>query len=435
MKNSKILVVDDEEVICKSCQRILSKAGYNVTTTQSPEDALKKVKETVFDVVVTDLVMPKIGGIELLKAVKSINPDIQIIIITGYGTIKNVVEAMKDGAHNYITKPFEPKELIAAVEKAIEEKILSSLPPPPTECKDTTPHFNNIIGQSPKILEVFKLIHRVAATNSTVLVIGESGTGKELVACAIHDNSHRKNMNFVAVDCTTLSPTLLESELFGHVKGSFTGAVSARQGYFETANGGTLFLDEVGNLSLDIQGKLLRVLQEREFTPVGGTEAKKINIRLIAATNKDLEAMVENGTFRDDLFYRLYVVPMHLPPLRERKEDIELLAYHFLSSYNKEMGKNITKISPDTIRLMSNFEWPGNIRQLQNIIERMVITTTGDTIEVSELPTLLKNAKDDIRGALVPDNVEELKEIKKSIRKKSVEETERLFILKSLSRN
>ncbi len=436
MSKIKILVIDDELIVCRSCQRVLAKAGYDVSTTQYPRDALKRLQEDSFDIVITDLMMPEVGGMDILQAVKEENSDTEVIIITGYGTIRNAVEAMRLGVYDYITKPFTPKELISTVEKAIEKKSLVPEPDPLGKREEAiTPLiFDNIIGQSPKMKDVFELISKVAATNSTVLIIGESGTGKELVARAIHNNSHRKNMNFVAVDCTTLSPSLLESELFGHIKGSFTGAITTKPGYFEVASGGTLFLDEIGNLSLDIQGKLLRVLQEREFSPVGGTKPKKVNIRLIAATNRDLEKMVSEKTFREDLFYRLFVVPIHLPPLRERKEDIQPLAYHFLDTYSRETGKKVARISPDAMEFLMNFEWPGNVRQLENIIERMVIITDGNTIKASELPQLLQDRKTGIKS-VVPSNAKELKELKKVIRKKSVEDIERLFLTRSLNRN
>lgn len=434
MDKARILVVDDEEVVLSSCRRILTKAGYEVTLAQNPRGAMVSIERESYDVVITDLVMPEVGGMDILKAVKKTSPETEVIIITGYGTIRNAVEAMSLGARDYISKPFTPKELNASVEKALEERKLVLSARLPSEAPDGSSSFGSIIGQCPKMQEVFKLISKVAATSSTVLIIGESGTGKELVARAIHDKSHRKNMNFVAVDCTTLSPTLLESELFGHVKGSFTGAVATKPGYFEVANGGTLFLDEVGNLSFDIQGKLLRALQEREFTPVGGTVSKKVNIRLVAATNRNLEKMVAEGTFREDLFYRLYVVPLHLPPLRERREDIPLLAGHFLDIYSREIGKEINRISPGAMELLVHYEWPGNVRQLENIIERMAIITDGDAIEAEALPQLLQDSTAGTKS-VVPSDVEELKRIKKVMRKKSVEDVERLFVMRALNRN
>ncbi|MFC1745600.1 sigma-54-dependent transcriptional regulator [Candidatus Riflebacteria bacterium] len=433
MRKAKILVIDDEEIVCKSCQRILTRMGHEVLTVQNPHNALELLKIESFDVVITDLVMPKIGGIDVLKAVKEESPGTEVIMITGYGTIKNAVEAMRMGARDYIPKPFTPKELNVAVEKALEEKKLARARTPPLEAKEGPLFFDNIIGQSPKMQEVFWLISKVADTNSTVLIIGESGTGKELIAHAIHNNSHRKNMNFVAVDCTTLSASLLESELFGHVKGSFTGAIATKPGYFEVANGGTLFLDEVGNLSFDIQGKLLRVLQEREFTSVGGTKPKKVNIRLVFATNRDLARMVSEGTFREDLFYRLYVVPVYLPPLRERREDILPLVHHFLDIYSREIGKKINRISPEAMDLLMNFEYPGNVRQLENIIERMIIITDSDDVAVDELPQLLQESKQGTRS-VIPTNIEALNKLKKVIRRKSVEDIERLFVIRALNR-
>ncbi len=436
-KKARILVVDDEAVICASCSRILSGEEYDVVTTQSSRQALKLIEEESFDVVITDLVMPEFDGMKILKTVKETSPDTKVILITIYATFKSAVEAVKLGAFDYVAKPFKPSELRTSVEKALEEKLLEQARSA-AAAKEKEPRLpfvlDNIIGYSPAMQEIFATIKKVAATNSTVLIMGETGTGKELIARAIHNHSHRKNMNFVGVDCTALAPSLLESELFGHVKGSFTGAFATKPGYFETANGGTLFLDEIGNISPDIQGKLLRVLQEREFTPVGGSSPKKVNIRLVAATNKDLEGMVADGTFREDLFYRLYVVPMHLPSLRERKEDIEPLAYYFLNIYSHEIGKTITKISPQAMGLLMNFDWPGNVRQLENIIERMVIVAESDTLKANEFPQLLRDSKAGAASA-VPSDIEELKSAKKVLRRKAVVDIEKLFVMRALNRN
>jgi DNA-binding NtrC family response regulator len=437
MKEARILVVDDEAVICTSCERILSGEKYDVVVTQSSRRALELIEEEAFDVVITDLVMPEFDGMKVLKTVRETSPETKVIMITVYASFKSAVEAVKLGAFDYVAKPFKPSELKTSVEKALEEKSLAQARAA-AGAKEKGPKLpfilDNIIGYSPRMQEVFSTITKVAATNSTILIMGETGTGKELIARAIHNHSHRKNMNFVGVDCTALAPSLLESELFGHVKGSFTGAIATKPGYFETANGGTLFLDEIGNISPDIQGKLLRVLQEREFTPVGGSSPKKVNIRLVAATNKDLEEMVADGTFREDLFYRLYVVPMHLPPLRERKEDIEPLAYYFLDIYSHEIGKTITRISPQAMGLLMNFDWPGNVRQLENIIERMVIVAEGDTLEAAEFPQLLRDSKPGAAGA-VPSDVEELKRVKKVLRRKAVVDVEKLFVMRALNRN
>jgi transcriptional regulator with PAS, ATPase and Fis domain len=294
--------------------------------------------------------------------------------------------------------------------------------------------FENIIGTSKKMQEIYRLIAKVAPTNSTVLITGESGTGKELIARAIHYNSQRKDRQFVPVDCAVLSENLLESELFGHIKGSFTGAIVTKPGLFEVADGGSLFLDEIGNISLAMQSKLLRVIQEREFTPVGGTKLKKVDIRLIAATNKDLPEKIKEGTFREDLYYRLNIVPIPLPPLRERQEDISLLAEHFLKKYCQEMGKNPQRLSPAATGLLMRYSWPGNVRELENLMERVVIMTDEEVILPKHFPFPLQEGSEGITFD-VPKTSEELKELKRHLRDRAVEEAERLFVLGALTRN
>jgi len=388
----RILVVEDEQDILFGLRKILSKQGHNVEIAETGSTGLKKVKESFFDIVITDLKMPGMDGIELLRKVKEAYSDTMVIVITGYGTVESAVEAMKLGAYDYITKPFDAEHIKMVVRKAVRQIALTNenkyLKQQIKEAKD----FQNIIGKSRKMQDVFKIADQVASTNATVLILGESGTGKELLARYIHYNSPRKDKVFVPVNCSALTETLLESELFGHEKGSFTGAISTKRGLIEIASGGTFFFDEIGDVSPPIQGKLLRVLQEREFMRVGGTDIITANIRLIAATNKNLEQCIKERTFREDLYYRLNVVSVRLPPLRERKDDILPLEQFFLRRFNKKMGKKICEISKDVLGVLMGYDWPGNVRELENVIERAVVLATDDTIEVSHLPDKLLEA-------------------------------------------
>jgi len=434
MAELNILVVDDEEIVLESCSRALSSQGYSVSRAQSVDQAIALMQNQLFDVVIVDLVMPKKGGMELLKFIKQNYPQAQVIMITGYSSINTAVESIKLGAYDYLAKPFSPSELVITVKKALEEKgrlLVSYLfdQELPGEMI-----FDNIIGKSSKMVEVFKLVSKVAGTDTTVLIIGESGTGKELVARAIHRNSPRRDNNFVVVDCLTLSPNLLESELFGHIKGSFTGADTTKAGFFEVANGGTLFLDEIGDLSFDLQGKLLRVIQERKFVPVGGTQPKETDFRLIAATNKNLKKMVETGGFREDLFYRLYVVPIFIPPLRERKEDIPLLVEHFLRKFSEKHKRPKPKINERTMKGIFSYDWPGNVRELENTIERAFISSDGVEIMPQDLPENIQKQSSEF-ACQVPLTADQLKKVKKELKQKAVEELEKEFILNALSSN
>ncbi|NOX19798.1 MAG: sigma-54-dependent Fis family transcriptional regulator [Nitrospirae bacterium] len=428
--NVKILVVDDEEIVRKSCQRILE--DFNnmaVLEASSATQALELLKKEDVDIVLSDLKLPDLSGLEVLRQVKEQDPYIEVLIITGHGTVNTAVEAMKLGAYDYIEKPFRPDELKALVLRALErrrlrrENVLLK--------KELTTHYiKNIVGKSKAMEQVFKLISTVAPTSSIVLITGESGTGKELVARAIHYNSPRKDGPFVVVDCGSIPGELLESELFGHKKGAFTGAVSDKKGLVEQAEGGTLFLDEIGNLPLSLQTKLLRLLQEREYRPVGGKELKKANIRVIAATNQDLKEMVKKGQFREDLFYRLNIFPIHLPPLRVRKEDIPLLANHFLKKYSKELSRDVKKISAEAMKKLIEYDWPGNVRELENTIQRAILLAESDTIDTSDINiTPLKT------DTTVPRDVDELKRVKKKLREEAIESVERLFVLEALKRN
>jgi DNA-binding NtrC family response regulator len=430
----RILVVDDEMIVCESCKRILEEEGYEVETALSGKEAFEKMRANPFDIVITDLKMPGIDGMEVLRAFRSEYPDSIIIMITGFSTVETAVEAMKLGAFDYIPKPFTPDEVTIVVKKAIEKKSLMLENIYLRQELQEKYGFHNIVGKSKKMQEIYRVIAKVAMTDSTVLIYGQSGTGKELIARAIHFNSPRREKQFVPVDCAVLSENLLESELFGHVRGSFTGAVTTKPGLFEVADGGTVFLDEVGNISLSIQAKLLRVLQEREFTPVGGTKAKKVDIRLIAATNKDLEKMIKEEVFREDLYYRLNIVPIDLPTLKERQEDIPLLAVHFLKKYAEEMGKTIKGFTAEAMEKMMRYPWPGNIRELENVIERTVVMIDDEMVRVEHLILPGKQEKE-ILGNQIPLTSEELKEIKKQMREKAVEEIERAFVLSALERH
>lgn len=429
----RILVIDDEPIVCESCQRILEDEGLEVETALSGAEAFAKMRENPFDIVITDLKMPGIDGMEVLRTIKREYPDTIVIMITGFSTVETAVEAMKLGAFDYIPKPFTPDEVSVVVKKAIEQKNLLLENVYLRQELQEKYGFQNIIGKSKKMQEIYRIIVKVAPTDSTVLIHGQSGTGKELIARAIHFNSPRRDKQFVTVDCAVLAENLLESELFGHIRGSFTGAVTTKPGLFEVADGGTVFLDEIGNISLTIQAKLLRVLQEREFTPVGGTKSKKVDIRLIAATNKDLEKMIQEGTFREDLYYRLNIVPIYLPPLKERQEDIPALAVHFLKKYSEEMGKSIKGFTPEAMEKLMRYPWPGNVRELENVIERTVVMMEDEMVRVEHLILPSQRRPEEIER--IPTTSEELKEIKKQLREKAVEEIERAFVIKALERN
>ncbi len=387
VESMKILVVDDEASVRDTIRRGLSQiGGFNVEVAQSGREAVQKIEKDIFDLVLTDLKMPEMDGLELLKAVKGTRPEIMVILMTAYGSIQTAVEAMKTGADDYITKPIDFNELLIHVSKVQKESLLlreNRLLRMEVRKKF---EFNNIIGKSRKMQEIFSLIEKVALGNSTVIIYGGSGTGKELVAKAIHYNSPRADRAFIPFNCGAIPETLVESELFGHTKGAFTGAIQAKKGLFEEAHGGTLFLDEISTILPSVQVKLLRVLQEKELMKVGSTERTKIDVRMIAATNENLEENMKKGKFREDLFYRLHVFPIFLPDLKDRKEDIPLLAYHFLEFYSKEAKKEIKGISKEAMKLLLEYHWPGNVRELENAIERAVIMTDQDHLVHSDFP-------------------------------------------------
>ncbi len=382
---NKILVVDDDDAVRDSCSHILRRPDQIIKTADDGAKGLEILSKEHFDVVILDLKMPGTPGMEILKKLSEEYQDIVVIVMTGYATVNSAVEAMKLGAYDFIPKPISPESLRLIVKKAIEKRRLKI---ENTALKSHLPLHAKpdiIIGESPRMREIKRLVQKVAPTDTTVLLTGESGTGKEVIARHIHNLSNRKDKMFVTVDCGALVESLFESELFGHVKGSFTGADSTKYGRFELANGGTLFLDEIANISLNIQAKLLRAIQEREICKVGSAQAISIDVRIIAATSRDLKQAVQKGEFRDDLFYRLCVVWMHLPPLRERKEDIAEFVQHFVNRFNDKKRKNVRRISERALRALLKYDWPGNIRELENTIERAVVLTEDATIKPQDL--------------------------------------------------
>jgi DNA-binding NtrC family response regulator len=431
MTDSKILVVDDEPAIVSGCKMILAEQGYLVETCLSGREGLKKLLSNTFDLVLLDIQFPNISGIDILKILKQKSINVTAVVMTGKGTIDNAVEAMKSGAFDFITKPFSEEQLLDAIAKALESlRLIKKNQTLKKQLYDEF-NFNNIIGQAPEIRKLFEKIQRVAPMDSTVLLNGESGTGKELFAHAIHEKSNRSNALFLAVDCSTFASTVMESELFGHVKGAFTGADGHKQGIFEAASRGTLFLDEIASLDLDIQGKLLRVLETGEYKPVGSSRIKKTTARVVAATNRDLTKMVEQGIFREDLFYRLNVFPLHIPPLRERRRDVPEIAYHFLKIFCRKAHKKIDGFSDDALSALVNFDWPGNVRQLKNVVERLVIMCDAEELDYQ---SLMDNFQVDSHSpdCSIPTNLEELKTAKKSLLKDRFGPIERSFLRQAL---
>jgi len=375
-----VLVIDDEKSMLEMMEIVLAKENCSIVTTPDPIKGLELVKTNDFDVIIQDLKMPKMGGLELLEKIKNLHPKTPVIIITAFSTWDNAVEAMRLGAFDYIKKPFDTDNIRAVVTRAAQQKrsIDESEELSLVDVKE-------IVGSSKPMQQVLSTVRRIAATDSTIVIMGESGTGKELIARALHYNSMRSKGSFIAINCGAITETLLESELFGHVRGAFTGAIADKKGLFEIADGGTLFLDEIGEMSSSTQVKLLRVLENREFIPVGGVKTKQVNIRLIVATNRQLEEEVASGRFREDLYYRLNVIPINIPSLRERKEDIPLLAGHFLAIYSEAMNKNVTTISDQAREDLVGHDWPGNVRELENVIQRAVVLCEGDTIKFFSL--------------------------------------------------
>ncbi len=389
-----ILVIDDEEVMRDVLDALLSREGYDVRLASDGHAGLELARSMAFDTAIVDVMMPGIDGLTVLSELKAIDEDLPVVMVTAFASVETALTAMKKGAFDYITKPFKNDEVAAVVRNAVERTRLQRENRILKQNLQTQGNrFANIIGRSSKIRQVFDLIMQAAPSRTTVLINGESGTGKELVARALHNNSTRADKAFVTVNSGNLPPDLLESNLFGHVKGAFTGAVSPKKGLFEVADKGTIFFDEIGNVPLETQAKLLRVIQEREFMRLGGVENIKVDVRIIAATNVDLRTMMEEGRFREDLYYRLHVIAVNLPPLRERKEDIPLLVQHFLEKYGEENERVGLELSPEALDLLVEYDWPGNVRELENVIERAVVLCPGSRIDVELIPDHVRTTR------------------------------------------
>jgi two-component system response regulator PilR (NtrC family) len=387
----RILIIDDEEVLRDVLQAVLEREGFEVILAATGEEGLSIIDTDEVDLVILDMMLPGISGIETLRSIKETHPHLGVIIITAYSSIDGAIEAMKQGAYHYVPKPFKNEEVVLTVKKALEQRRLSRENERLQNELSEKYAFNNIIGKSEAMRKVFELIRLAAPSRSNILIGGESGTGKELVAKAIHHNSPRARNAFVTVNSGSLPPELLESNLFGHVKGAFTGAISSKRGLFEVADGGSIFLDEIGTINLETQAKLLRVIQEKEFMRLGSVETIRVDVRIIAASNADLGELVKAGQFREDLFYRLNVITIPLPPLRRRREDIPLLISHFLKKYSDENRKKIPELTPDVMRVLMDHPWPGNVRELENTIERAVVLSTTDRIGLELLPDYLRH--------------------------------------------
>ena len=431
MNKTRVLVVDDDPIVRRSCERILGQA-YDLRLASTGSEGLSLLAAEPFDLALVDLKLPDISGMEFLRQAPDRFPDVPIIIITGYSTIPSAVEAIKMGAFDYVAKPFQPDEIEAAAEKALRQRRLLRDYHLIQEVLSDHNKLLRLIGESPAMKRVLSLIEQVAKTDSTVLITGESGTGKELAARAIHFSSPRKDARFVALDCGAIAPSLIASELFGHVRGAFTGAIADRRGLIQVAEGGTLFLDEISNLPLDLQAALLRVIETQEVRAVGASSPVKVDARYIAASNRDLHALAAEGKFRADLFYRLNVFPIQLPPLREHREDIPALARHFLALFCTRMHKKVDDFTSEALNALVQYDWPGNVRELSNVVERLVILCgAGRVGEVSVQESLTASAT----SAPIPQTAEELNNLRKVLRDHAAADIEKTFLLEALRRN
>jgi DNA-binding NtrC family response regulator len=385
--NGSILVIDDEEIMREILETLLRGEGYSVRLASSGEEGLELARNVPFDAAIIDVMMPGMDGMQTLEALKKLDEELAVIMVTAYASVENAITAMKRGAFDYVTKPFKNDEVLVILRNALERRnLMNENRTLRQNLQERYNHFDNIVGRGAAMRRVFDLIIQAAPSRSTILIQGESGTGKELVARAIHTHSQRKDRAFVTVNSGNLPPDLLESTLFGHVRGAFTGAVYPKKGLFDLADKGTIFFDEIGNIPLETQAKLLRVMQEREFMRLGGMETIKVDVRIVAATNVDLRKMMEDGRFREDLFYRLHVINVQLPPLRDRRDDIPLLAQHFLEKYGEENRKTGLDLAPESLDLMMAYDWPGNVRELENVIERAVVLSSGNGIGPDLIP-------------------------------------------------
>src|SRR5687767_12597775 len=424
-RNGSVLVIDDEEIMRDILGTLLEREGYSVRLASSGQEGLDLARSLPFDAVIVDVMMPGLDGLQVLDELKKHDDELPVLMITAYASMESAIAAMKKGAFDYITKPFKNDEGLVVLQNAIERRHLVAENVTLRQNLQARYHkFSGIIGKSSRMKSVFDLILQAAPSRSTILITGESGTGKELVARAIHSNSARSEKSFVAVNSGNLPPDLLESTLFGHVKGAFTGAVYPKKGMFDLADKGSIFFDEIGNIPSDTQAKLLRVMQEREFMRLGGMETIKVDVRIIAATNCDLRQMVEEGRFREDLYYRLHVISIYLPPLRERKEDIPLLAQHFLEKYGVENNRPGLELTPDALDLMMEYDWPGNVRELENVIERAVVLTSGPRIDANLIPEHVRSSPSfHIPRFVLPPEGISFKDVITSVEKRLIEST------------
>ena len=390
---SNILIIDDEDVLQDILGSLVRREGWNALTAFSGEEGLHKLESEAVDLVLLDLMLPGMSGMEVLRQIRTKHPEIVVVVITAFSSIEGAIDAMREGAFHYIPKPFKNDEVLLTIHKGLEQRRLSDENRALKAQLEKRYGFDNIIGKSKPMQKIFELIRLAAPSKSNILVLGESGTGKELVAKAVHHHSRRAGGPFVTVNSGSMPHDLLESNLFGHVKGAFTGAVQAKKGLFEVASEGTIFFDEIGNIPIETQAKLLRVIQEKEFMRLGGVETLKVDVRLVAATNADIEEMVRNSELREDLYYRLNVITIELPPLRRRTEDIPLLARHFLQRYAEENEKPPHDITPQAMTLLMDYPWPGNVRELENVIERAVVLSTGDVVDVDLLPPVVREPR------------------------------------------
>ncbi len=428
MSAARVLIVDDEKSMRDLLTITLEKAGYEVTAAEGGEAAIEAVRKETFDAIITDLRMPRVDGLQVLRAAKDLSPETAVIVVTAVASTETAVEAMKLGAYDYVTKPFKLDEVDLIIKNGLERKRLRDENSYLRKQLETQHRFENIIGKSGRIVSVFDTIRKIADSPATAMITGESGTGKELVARAIHFNSQRRDKPFVSVNCGAIPEGLMESELFGHVKGSFTGAVANKVGLFSAAEGGTLFLDEITEIPPLLQVKLVRAIQLREVRRVGDTKDVKTDVRLIAASNRDLETAVREGVMREDLFYRLNVVPIHLPPLRERREDIPFLVAHFVQKFTRDLGKDVRGVTPDAMAILERHHWPGNIRELENAIERAIVLGTGDMLGADSLPDSVRRERPAREPEMIdlPDEGLDLES--------TLDDLERRYLLRALER-
>jgi DNA-binding NtrC family response regulator len=424
-RTGSVLIIDDEEVMREILEALLSREGYRVKVASSGEEGLEMARSTPFDAAIVDVMMPGIGGIATLEEMKKVDEDLPVVMVTAFASVETAISAMKLGAFDYITKPFKNDEVMVVVRNAVERRQLVAENAALRQSLHAQAQmFSGIIGRSPRLRQVFNLIMQAAPSRSTILVTGESGTGKELVARAIHANSPRADRAFVTVNSGNLPPDLLESTLFGHVKGAFTGAINPKKGLYDLADKGSIFFDEIGNIAPETQAKLLRVMQEREFMRLGGMETIRVDARIIAATNCDLKEMVDEGRFREDLYYRLHVINIYLPPLRERKDDIPPLAQHFLEKYGAENNKGDIELKPDALDLLMEYNWPGNVRELENVIERAVVLSSTASIGTDLIPDHVRTAPAfRIPNFVVPPEGLSFKDVITNVERRLIEST------------